>query len=118
MNIDKNYVPYIDGNKTEINVKKQQEIEYLLEGTIKPKKGHFVWEINEGTGDIKKAQYKKDTIVAFSNEYVKEKLIINPDCIYIPALNIKNAKSKYLKNKEQSYYFKKDAILSFKDITF
>ena len=41
-------------NRIELNVKKKQEVEYVLQGTIKPKTGHFVWELNEETGEIKK----------------------------------------------------------------
>jgi len=46
---------YINQNKIEVNVKKQQEIEHVLEGTIKPKNGHFIWEINVADGSIQKA---------------------------------------------------------------
>lgn len=106
-------------NRIEMNVKKQQEIEYILEGTIIPKKGHTVFEINEQTLEVKKAEYKIDT-VAF-NVFTKkspEKLIVNADCIYIPALNAKNAWKKYLKNKDQSFYFKKEPLLNLSDLTF
>lgn len=44
-----------------------------------------------------------------------EKLIVNQDCIYIPALNSENAKRKYLKNKEQSFYYKKEPLLKLTD---
>jgi len=53
--------------RTEINVKKKQEVEHTLEGTIKPKKGHKVWEINEVTGVIRQADYKVDTVVYENN---------------------------------------------------
>lgn len=33
--------------RIELNVKKKQEIEYVLQGTIKPQTGHFVWELSE-----------------------------------------------------------------------
>lgn len=105
-------------NKVELNVKKQQQIESLLEGTIKPIKGHFVWEINEETGDIKKAEYRKDTVVAFSTQSHKEKLVTKPDCVYIPALNAENAKKKYLKNKEQHHYYIKPSVLNLNDLKF
>lgn len=50
MNFDKQY--YVDNKeKIETNVKKKQEIEYVLLGTIKPQRGQFVWEINEETGE-------------------------------------------------------------------
>lgn len=107
------------GNKTEINIKKQQEIEYILEGTIKPRIGHFVWEVNEESGVIKRADYKRDTIsLTNSLKLPSEKLVINPDCVYIPALNAENAKKKYLQNKEQSNYFVKAPLLSLSDLSY
>lgn len=105
--------------KTEVTIKKKQEIEYVLEGTIKPKVGHKIWELNEETGEIKEAQYKSDTVSFNSNAVMdSEKLIRHSDCVYIPALNIENAKRKYLKNKEQSFYYAKAAPMSLSDITF
>ena len=104
-------------SRIELNVKKQQEIEYILEGTIKPKKGHFVWEINEVTGEVKKAQYKQDTVTFnIHTELPPEKLITNVDCVYIPALNARTAKDKYLKNPNQSNYYAKPAPMSLKDL--
>lgn len=102
-------------NKVELSVKKKQEIEYVLQGTIKPKAGHFVWELNEETGEIKKAEFKKTTAV-FGAAIPPEELIVKPDCIYIPALNAENAKRKYFKNKEQSAYFVKPAVMNIEDI--
>ena len=103
--------------RIEMNVKKQQEIEYILEGTIKPKKGHFVWEINTITGEVKKAQYKQDTVTFnIHTELPSEKLITNIDCVYIPALNARTAKDKYLKNSDQSNYYVKHAPMSLNDL--
>lgn len=106
------------GIKTEITVEKKQEIEYVLEGTITPKNGHTLWEINELTGEIKKAEYKRDT--ATFNPLAKrepEKLVVNPDCVYIPSLNIENAKKKYDKDKRQTSYFDKEPPMKLSDIT-
>jgi hypothetical protein len=104
-------------NRVELNVKKKQEIEYVLEGTLKPKKGHFIWELNEETGEIKKAEFKRTTAV-FGAAISPEELVINPDCVYIPALNSGNAKKKYLKNKDQSAYYVKTPVMNLSDITF
>lgn len=105
------------GTKIELNVKKKQEVEYFLEGIIKPKIGHFIWEINEDTGEVRKADYKiNSTIFHWSQTKLSEKLVVNPSCIYIPALNAKNAKKNYLRNKNQDEYFVKEAIMSLKDL--
>ena len=103
--------------RIELNVKKKQEIEYVLQGTIKPQAGHFVWEINEETGEIKKAEFKKVTAV-FGVKVPPKELIIKADYIYIPALNAENAKRKYLKNKEQSAYYTKPTVMDIDEITF
>lgn len=103
--------------RIELNVKKKQEIEYVLEGVIKPQAGHFIWEVNEETGEIKKAEFKRNAVV-FGAKQPPEKLIVKADCIYIPALNAENAKRKYLKNKEQSAYYTKPAEMNISDITF
>jgi hypothetical protein len=103
--------------RVELNVKKKQEIEYVLQGTIKPQKGHFVWEINEETGETKKAEFKRNTVV-YGAELRPEELVVKSYCIYIPALNAKNAKRKYLKNKQQCAYYVKPAVMSLSDITF
>ena len=103
--------------RIELNIKKKQEIEYVLQGSVKPQPGHFVWEVNEVTGEIKKAQFKRNTAV-YGAELPTEELVVKSDCIYIPALNAENAKRKYLKNKEQSAYYVKPAPMSLSDITF
>ena len=105
-------------NRVELNVKKKQEIEYTLLGKIKPKKGHFIWEINEETGEIKKAQFKRNTAVAFSASLPPEELVIQPDCIYIPALNVANAKKCYLRDNNQASYYAKQPLFDISDITF
>ena len=101
----------------EMPVKKKQEIEYVLEGTIRPDAGHKIWEVNEETGEIKEAEYKKNTVEF--NGFVHrehEELIIRANCVYIPSLNAKNAKKKYDKNPNQSYYYLKPAPMKIEDI--
>lgn len=98
--------------RAEITAKKQQKVEYTLDGTIKPKKGHKVWEINEETGVVREADYKVDTVVYnFMATKDPERLVMNPNCVYIPALNAKNAKKKYLENNSQSHYYQKEALM-------
>jgi len=104
-------------DKIELNVKKQQEIQYFLQGTLKPQVGHFIWELNEETGEIRKAEFEKTTAI-FGAAIPPEELIVKPDCIYIPALNAENAKKKYLKNKNQSFYYAKEAPMKLGDIPF
>jgi len=102
-------------NCIELNVKKKQEVEYVLQGRLIPNAGHFIWEINEETGEIKKAEFKR-TVAILGASISPEELVIKSDCIYIPALNAENAKKKYLKNKEQSYYFAKEPLIDIKSL--
>ncbi len=106
-----------NGHRVELNVKKKQEVEHVLQGTIKPRDGHFIWELNEESGEIKKAVFKT-TVAVLGAKVPTQELVVNKDCIYIPALNAENAKKKYLKNKEQSFYFVKEAPMSLSEITF
>lgn len=101
-------------NKIELNIKNKQEVEYVLQGTLKPQTGHFIWEVNEVTGEIKKAEFKK-TIATFGASMKAEELVINPDCIYIPSLNGKNAFKKYNQDKRQATYYSKVAPMNLSD---
>lgn len=103
--------------KTEVTVKKKQQIEYVLQGTLKSQRGHSVWEIDEETGTVSKATYKKTTAV-FGAIIPKEELIVKLGCIYIPALNSENAKRKYTKNKNQSSYFISEPKMKLSDCFF
>ena len=104
-------------SRTEINIKKKQEIEYILEGRLSPKKGHFIWQINTVTLEVKKADYQRNTI-GFMVDVLPEELITKKDCIYIPALNKKNALAKYNQNNRQSHYYIKEPPMSLSDIRF
>lgn len=99
-----------ESTRIEVTLKKRQEIEHMYKGSIKAKKGQFVWEIDEETGEIKKAEYKKPPAIFDLTKSFKPKveLIMRKDCVYIPALNAENAKKKYLQNKNQSHYYTMD----------
>jgi len=63
-------------------------------GTIHPHKGHKLFEINLKKETIDEAKFEEVPFI-FSEDVDKQKkkrkLIINEDCIYISALNRKNA---------------------------
>lgn len=104
-----------DKAKMEVQVQQRKQVEYQLLGSLKPKNGHTIWEINEETGSINPAEYKKESAV-FGAKIPPKKLIVNPDCVYIPALNAENAKRKYLQNKNQSHYYTKPPKMALSDI--
>jgi len=70
-------------------------------------KGHILWQVNLETGAITPAVY--DTVnVELSRlgkeanlKTVKKKVIMQKDCIYIGALNIKNACIKFEKQAKK-----------------
>lgn len=101
------------GEKTELNVQKKKEVEYVLEGTIKPQKGQIVWEISVKSVDqgittltVVPAEYK-NTTASFNrlSNIDSSKLITKSNCIYIPATNKENAIRKYGNNKDQAHYY-------------
>jgi hypothetical protein len=86
-----------------------------LLGSLRPQKGHKLFECNLLTGIVNEAKYhkRKDTIQYNRIEYIEtKKLIVQSDCIYIPALNLKNAIKKFSKEKNQNKYFTKPATLN------
>lgn len=89
-------------------VKDEKPTELKYVGTLKPKKGHRVFEINTLTLMIREAVYEEESdLVLISNKIKKgkkKKLITDKDCIYISALNTKNAVKKLNKKIREGYY--------------
>ena len=76
--------------------------ELKLIGSIQPQKGHKCFEINIITNEISEAEFFEDYVSMFSSSYErKKKLRIKIDCIYITALNKKNALKKYREQLKQ-----------------
>ena len=61
-------------------------------GSIRPKKGHKIFEFNYVTKDFNEAKYD----LQIKNKGRKI-IITNKNCIYVSALNKKNAAKKILK---------------------
>ncbi|MBP9720571.1 MAG: hypothetical protein KBD02_04850 [Bacteroides sp.] len=64
-----------------------------LMDSIRPFKGHTLFEINCSTGNIIAAEYEE--INATLHGGVKKKVIIKENCLYISCLNKKSALKKY-----------------------
>jgi hypothetical protein len=74
--------------------------ELKLIGTLRPQKGHKCFEINTITNEISEATFFEDYVSMFSSSYErKKKLKVKEDCVYITALNQKNALKKYKNGK-------------------
>ena len=76
----------------------QQEKKQVLVGQIKPKRGHTLFEFNLRTKTIKKAEFEQSYIVfnKFGSKpnAINRKVMVAEDCVYISALNEKNALKK------------------------
>ena len=71
--------------------------ETKLLGTIKPHRGHKCFEINTLTGEVTDAAYTEESItIMTSSKYTpKRKINVKENCIYITALNKKNAIKRF-----------------------
>lgn len=77
--------------------------ELKLIGTLKPNKGHKCFEINTITNEICEAEFYEDIVSMFSSSYERrKKLKVKENCVYITALNKKNALKKYKGNENKS----------------
>lgn len=83
--------------KEEVQNVRQAEVPKKLEflGRLKPQKNHILFEFNYKTGEIKPASFRIEA-VNFTDAKLgeithKKKIIVNENCTYVPALNVKNA---------------------------
>lgn len=81
------------------NVKqKEEERREVFVGSFRPHRGHCLFEFNPITGEIKKAETELLPISFFDAkkgiETKRLKVVKKEDCIYVSALNFKNAVKK------------------------
>lgn len=84
----------IQKDKQEISVQKKQQKEKELIGQIKPKPGHRIFEINTETGKVQEATFTQEINFSLTGKNNKQ-IFVQPKCIYISALNKKNAVKHY-----------------------
>lgn len=86
---------------TEVQAVKPIKKEHKFMGSMKPQPGHTLFEINLITGVIVKAIFERKDISfeeAKTKNYVaKSKVVMKENCVYISALNEKNAMKKFIK---------------------
>lgn len=76
---------------------KQEERKTAFLGSMRYVPGLTIFELNLDTGNITKAEIKvEEVFVSFDKSKTKRSLIKKENCIYIQALNEKNAKRKIL----------------------
>lgn len=81
----------------EINVVKRMEEESKIKkvGQLKPQRGHTVFQYNTKTGAITKAVFEE--YLPYSMGKQNKRIIVEEECIYVSALNLKNAANKVAK---------------------
>jgi hypothetical protein len=80
-------------DKVKINDERQIEKGIRFVGSTKLIPRHRCFEINLTSSEINEA--KTEMLAIFGTPNVKRKVIINPNCIYICALNKQNAFKKF-----------------------
>ena len=88
------------------NILKEKKIEYKFLHSIRPMKGHKVWEINIETKDVKEASYKETDIIDFHEAQqggtnIRD-IIKKKGFIYLSALSPKSALKRLSNNKEHA----------------
>lgn len=86
-------------DKTELIQQKQIEKQQVLIGSILPKRGHTLFECNlyENTVNAAKIENTANVVFIDGKPVVKKKVIKNKGCVYVSALNKKNAIKKVKK---------------------
>ena len=93
--------------KDKIEIVGQKEKKYELEklATINPHRGHTLFCFDLINKTITVAEfYKQDVeLLKLKKEWtgVTKKVIVKPDCIYISALNQKNAEKKFMQQAKE-----------------
>lgn len=97
MKIEKEHEDKIEQVKqTEI----QKQLLYI--GSLTPKKGHTLFEVNTKTGTIELAEFNYGSTIQFKHAKAglkksNKSVIKKPDCIYVSALNKNNVLKKITK---------------------
>lgn len=95
-------------DKVVITKQAEQEKQLKLVGRIRPHKGHTIFEVNLSNGEVRKAEFE-DSVARYApktegrslrahverfdtiaSNPVSRKVKVNPDCIYVSALNLNN----------------------------
>jgi predicted nuclease with TOPRIM domain len=96
--------------KSELSIKMQKEIEKkkTFVGQIIPHKGHTVWQINNETKEITKAEFS-NSVYVIGQKNISE-IIILEGFSYVSALSKKTALNKFRLNKNGSKQVFKEPI--------
>lgn len=79
-------------HKDEVEIIDKQKHEFKFVGRYRKIPGHTIFSLNTKTGEIKVApiSHSKDIDFKTRQPVTKDRIVIEPDCIYRQALNKKN----------------------------
>lgn len=79
-------------SRNEMELLQKQQRDYKLLGRMRKKRGLTLWSFNRVTGEIKPAPVERNKVVEFRTQEPteKDKITVEPNCIYRQALNKKN----------------------------
>jgi desulfoferrodoxin (superoxide reductase-like protein) len=89
-------------DKIEVSIEQEQKFQQKHIGSIHPHRGHTLFEVNLATGEIEPAEFQQQDYVVGSDINSgggRKKVIMKPDCVYISALNKRNALKKFMNRK-------------------
>lgn len=79
-----------------IVAEEKRQNQFLFSTKVKP--GHKMWELDVNTKEIKEAEVNRFVIVGKDGKDKKKARVqIKKDCLYMPALNLKNAEKRFKK---------------------
>ena len=88
-------IDLLEKDKLEIVKQQQSKIQKVLESTLRPNKGHTLFEVNLTENTIEIAKFDELPNLKWEDALkgqisVQKKITKKPNCIYISALNKKN----------------------------
>ena len=88
------------------DVRQKEEVEQKEKhlGYLKPQRGHTVFEYNKSTGRLIKATFD-EVEFDITKEKQQKRITVKEDCVYVSALNIKNAVRKLAKHYGEKVKF-------------
>lgn len=95
----------LEGNlktKTELSIKKQQQIEREFIGRIIPYPNHKIWEINKETLEIKEAMFIDKPFIFGQKSIHNLEVLYREGYAYVGALNKKTAMKHFHNGKNGS----------------
>lgn len=81
----------------EVFAEKEISTSIIYMGSMRPHKGHKVFELDTKTGEIRLAEFEPIVVHFQQKGTPRRKIIIKKGCQYVSALNYRNAIKKFTK---------------------